>query len=101
LRPPSSRRFVSPSRIAVIYVGLGDKERALDELEKTYEARSWSLLSLKMDNIFDRRRSEPRFIALLKKGGPEQLTARSVYSRTGPQMGFVYLGRRDFSPAAR
>jgi hypothetical protein len=43
----------------------------LEGLEKAYEARSWSLPSLKMDNIFDRLRSEPRFIALPKKGGPD------------------------------
>jgi hypothetical protein len=65
----SSRRFVSPFCTAVIYVGLGDKMRALDGLEKAYEARSWSLLWLKMDKIFDPLRSDPRFIELLKKVG--------------------------------
>jgi hypothetical protein len=36
-------------------------------LEKAYEARDWSLLPLKMERIFDPLRSEPRFIALMKK----------------------------------
>ena len=68
----SSRRSVSPFSTAMIYVGLGDKGRALDGLEKAYEARSWLLLWLKMDRIFDPLRSEPRFIALLKKVGLDQ-----------------------------
>jgi hypothetical protein len=36
-------------------------------LEKAYEARDWELLWLRMDRIFDPLRSEPRFIALMKK----------------------------------
>ena len=63
----SSRRYVPPFSTAIAYLGLGDKVRALDELEKGYEARDWGLLWLKMDRIFDPLRSEPRFIALMKK----------------------------------
>jgi serine/threonine-protein kinase len=63
----SSRRYVPPFSTAIVYLGLGDKVRALDELDKGYEARDWGLLWLKMDRIFDPLRSEPRFIALLKK----------------------------------
>ena len=69
LNQMSSRRFVSPFCIAIIYPGLGDKERALGGLEKAYEARSWWLAYLKVDKIYDPLRSEPRFIALLKKVG--------------------------------
>jgi len=36
-------------------------------LEEAYEARSWLLLHLKMDRMFDPLRPEPRFIALMKK----------------------------------
>jgi len=69
LNQMSSQRFVSPFCTAIIYLGLGDKEWALDGLEKAYEARSQWMLWLKMDRIFDPLRSEPRFIALLKKVG--------------------------------
>jgi TolB-like protein/Tfp pilus assembly protein PilF len=69
LNQTSSRQYVSPYYSAIIYLGLGDKRRALDGLEKSYEARDWLLLLLKMDRIFDPLRSEPRFIALLKKLG--------------------------------
>ena len=67
LNQMSSRRYVSSYYTAIVYLGLGDKRRALDGLEKAYEARDWSLLSLKMERIFDPLRSEPRFIALMKK----------------------------------
>ena len=67
LNQMSSHRFVSPFCSAVIYIGLGDKQRALEGLEKVFEVRSQWLTILKVDKIFDPLRSEPRFIALLKK----------------------------------
>jgi tetratricopeptide (TPR) repeat protein len=66
LNQTSSQRYVSPYLTAIIYLGLGDKRRSLDGLEKAYEERDWFLLSLKMNKAFDPLRSEPRFIALLK-----------------------------------
>ncbi len=69
LNQMSARQFVSPFCIAVIYIGLGDKQRALDGLEKAYEVRSQWIQLLKVDKVFDPLRSEPRFIALLKKVG--------------------------------
>lgn len=53
LNQMSSRRFVSPYCTAQVYLGLGDKRRALEALEKAYEGRSDSLLFLKVDKIFD------------------------------------------------
>ena len=68
LNQMSSRGFVSPFCTAIIYLGLGDKERALDGLENAYEVRSqWLPELLKVDRILDPLRSEPRFIKLLKK----------------------------------
>ena len=69
LNQMSSRRFVSPFCTALVYLGLGDKEWALDGLDKAYEARSQWITRLKVDRMFDPLRSEPRFIALLKKVG--------------------------------
>ena len=62
-----SRRFVSPFCFAIIYLDLGDKRRALDGLEKAYEARSQWLTLLKVDRVFDPLRYDSRFIELLKK----------------------------------
>ncbi len=52
-------------------VGLGEVDEALDWLEKGYEERDIWLTWLKQDPTFDSLRSEPRFIALLKKIGFE------------------------------
>jgi adenylate cyclase len=65
----AARRSASPFCTAVVYLGLGDKQRALDGLEKAYEVRSALLTSIKVDRIYDPLRTEPRFIALLKKIG--------------------------------
>jgi len=65
----SHRRYAPPDCIAIIYLGLGDKDRALEWLRKAYEDRSFSLVFLKVDHMFDPLRSDPRFIALLKKVG--------------------------------
>jgi hypothetical protein len=63
------RRFVSPFCAAIVYLGLGHKQRALDGLEKAYAARSQWMTFLKVDRIFNPLRSEPRFVELLKKVG--------------------------------
>jgi class 3 adenylate cyclase/TolB-like protein/Tfp pilus assembly protein PilF len=55
--------------LAVVYIGMGDRERGLDELERAYTARSQLLTFLGMDRMFDSMRSEPRFVALAKKVG--------------------------------
>ena len=55
--------------IARMYEALGEKEKALDWLEKDYEDRSTWISSLNVDFAWDDIRTEPRFITLLKKVG--------------------------------
>lgn len=52
---------------AAIHVYLGEKERALALLEKSYDERDDSCAMLKVDPIWDSLRAEPRFQALMKK----------------------------------
>ncbi|TVZ59925.1 TolB-like protein [Flavobacteriaceae bacterium MAR_2010_105] len=61
--------FVPPYMIATIYMGLGDKEKALHYLEKDYETGGLGLFfwGLKRDVKFEALRAEPRFIALLNE----------------------------------
>ena len=54
---------------AIIYLGMGEKDRALDYLRKAYDARSYWICMLKVEHIYDPLRSDPRFIALLKRIG--------------------------------
>jgi tetratricopeptide (TPR) repeat protein len=65
----SAHIYVSPAKTATIYAVLGDKRTALDLLEKAYEDRDRNLVWIKVDHNYDSLRSEPRFIALLKKVG--------------------------------
>jgi serine/threonine-protein kinase len=69
LKERSQQTYVQPSLIAVIHVGLGDKNQAFDWLQKAYEDRSAGLLYLKVDPAFDGVRLDPRFIDLLRRVG--------------------------------
>jgi serine/threonine-protein kinase len=65
----SAQRYVSPGAFAVVYLGLGESNQALEWLEKAYDDQDDVCWRLKCDRIFDPIRSEPRFQALLKKVG--------------------------------
>ena len=56
-----------PFNLALVYLGLGDHVRALDNLERALTANSQMMAWIGRDAIFDPLRSEPRFMALMKK----------------------------------
>ena len=59
--------FVPPFNLALVYLGLGDRSRAVDYLEQASAADSQWMMYLKIDRVFDPLRADPRFIALMKK----------------------------------
>ena len=62
LKELDKTRFVSSSSFAVAYLGLGDKEKAIDYLQKSYSSRDYpSLGFIRDDQLFDGIRSDPRF----------------------------------------
>jgi Flp pilus assembly protein TadD len=67
LRKMSRGGEVVPFNLALVYLGLGERTRAIDYLEQAYAASSELLVWLKIDRIYDPLRSEPRFIALMQK----------------------------------
>jgi DNA-binding winged helix-turn-helix (wHTH) protein/TolB-like protein len=68
LREASKHQYVSSFNSATIYLQLGDKNKAIEYLGKTFEERNTnSLFLLKTDKQFDVLRSDPRFIQLLRK----------------------------------
>jgi eukaryotic-like serine/threonine-protein kinase len=67
LRKMSPGGKVAPFNLALVYLGLGDRTRAVEYLEQAYAASSEFLVWLKIDKIYDPLRSEPRFIALMKR----------------------------------
>jgi TolB-like protein/Tfp pilus assembly protein PilF len=59
---------IAPYAWALLYLGLGDKNRALDELETAYQRGDTNyLFILKVDPLFDDLRGQPRFEALVQK----------------------------------
>ncbi|MFX0200829.1 MAG: tetratricopeptide repeat protein [Candidatus Hodarchaeota archaeon] len=68
MKERSKDMYIPSYDIADIYTGLGDKDQAIEWLEKAYEERSITLFHLKHP-IYDILRSDPRFNTLLKKTG--------------------------------
>jgi serine/threonine protein kinase len=60
------QRYVSPYSIALIYIGLGEKDLAFDWLDHAYNERDESYIHLKVDPRLDDLRSDPRFIERLR-----------------------------------
>ena len=62
----AKKQYVSPALRASVYLGLGEKGKALDWIEKAYEDRD-PMLWWKTDQLYDSVRNEPRFLALMEK----------------------------------
>jgi TolB-like protein/DNA-binding winged helix-turn-helix (wHTH) protein/Tfp pilus assembly protein PilF len=65
-------RYVTPAALVNVYIGLGDKEKAFEWLEKAYQERSNYLGYLKVFPIVDPLRPDPRFADLLRRIGLPQ-----------------------------
>jgi len=59
--------YVAPPQLAVIYLGLGDIENALDLLERGFDEKSFWMIYLKADPIYDSLRNHPRFKNLMSR----------------------------------
>jgi TolB-like protein/DNA-binding winged helix-turn-helix (wHTH) protein/Tfp pilus assembly protein PilF len=66
LQRQASTRFVDPALPGFIFIGLGRRNEALTQLEKSVSVHSVALTSLRVLPIYDPLRSDPRFAALLK-----------------------------------
>jgi tetratricopeptide (TPR) repeat protein len=62
----SLQRYVSPYSIALIYIGLGEKELAFEWLDRAYNERDESYIHLKVDPRLDDLRSDTRFTERLQ-----------------------------------
>ncbi len=69
LTAQSKGRYVASYSIAMIYVGLDEKDKAFAWLEKAYQERSWWLIWIRMDAMVDSLRSDSRFIDLMRRIG--------------------------------
>lgn len=61
LRKRGSAQYVSPAAFVEAYMELGDKDHALEWLEKAYQEHSPIMHALKISPMFDPLRGDPRF----------------------------------------
>ena len=70
LQEMSKQKYVPGAFMSVVYIGLGDKEKAFEWLEKSVndrDATAFTSLNLAGSPIFDPLRSDPRFTSLLRR----------------------------------
>jgi DNA-binding winged helix-turn-helix (wHTH) protein/TolB-like protein len=72
LKSLATRRYVSPYFLALIFEALGERPRALSELQKACADRSRSVPFLKVDPMYERLRGDSGFTALLRGAGLTQ-----------------------------
>lgn len=67
LEKSARQKYVAPSTIAIVYVGLGDKDQAFHWLDKALADRDDTLAYLKVDPTYDSLRSDRRWVVLLQR----------------------------------
>jgi TolB-like protein/DNA-binding winged helix-turn-helix (wHTH) protein len=65
----TTKEYVSPAELAILYAGLGDKEEALALLQRAYDEHDLQLKDLRVGLGYDSLRSDPRFHDLLRRVG--------------------------------
>jgi TolB-like protein/Flp pilus assembly protein TadD len=73
LQELSSERFVNPDYIAIVYIGLGENDEAIEWLYRATEARTDWPLFFPVDPVFDSIHSDPRYMELLRSIGLSEL----------------------------
>lgn len=91
----AKERYVPAFSIAMVHLGLGELEEAMQQLERGYEARDVHVVFLPIDAKWDRLRTGPRFTALLERCNFMQtnstLPTESLTSRgSGPLPTFTH-----------
>jgi TolB-like protein/DNA-binding winged helix-turn-helix (wHTH) protein/lipoprotein NlpI len=72
LEAANRKQPIDPSALVVANLCVGNKERALEWLERAYAQHSNAMTTLKVDPVYDPLRSDPRFQELLRKVGLAQ-----------------------------
>ncbi|HYL16795.1 MAG TPA: tetratricopeptide repeat protein [Terriglobales bacterium] len=72
LKEMAKQRYVAPFDVAVVYVGLRDKDQTFKWLQKALEDHSHWVIWLKCDPRFDSIRSDPRYAQVMRYMGLPQ-----------------------------
>ncbi|HZI19316.1 MAG TPA: protein kinase [Pyrinomonadaceae bacterium] len=67
LEEMSNTHYVSPYSVAVVYTGLGDRDRAFEALDHAFAENSDKISLLGVEPILDALRADPRFEVLLQR----------------------------------
>jgi TolB-like protein/Tfp pilus assembly protein PilF len=68
LNQETKERYVSAYGVGLVFLGMGDKNRAMDELERAYrEGDGVDVYNIRIDPMLDDLRGDPRFEALAEK----------------------------------
>jgi DNA-binding winged helix-turn-helix (wHTH) protein/TolB-like protein/Flp pilus assembly protein TadD len=67
LQERAKRQYVPPYDIALIYIGLGEKDKAFAWLEKAYNDHSTEMIYFKVEPLLAPLRSDPRYQDLLRR----------------------------------
>jgi tetratricopeptide (TPR) repeat protein len=65
----STKQYVAPKHIALVYAGLGQKDEMFAWLERAYEDRDISLTFIKVEPRWNEYRADPRFNDLYRRVG--------------------------------
>jgi TolB-like protein/Tfp pilus assembly protein PilF len=68
-RLETSKSYVSPAELAILYAALGELEQAFASLERAYAAHDLQFQYPGVDPAFDSLRSDPRFTDLMRRAG--------------------------------
>ena len=69
LKHPPAGHFVQPYMMAIVSVGLGDKDSTFAWIRKGIDERSEETAYIKVDPIMDPLRSDPRYRDILRRIG--------------------------------
>ena len=84
LNTASTQAYVAPISWVMLYLGIGDTEHAFEWLEKAAEARDVLLCYLKVGPIYDKIRSDRRYLDLLDRVGfGEDVESLRTVTHTG------------------
>jgi TolB-like protein/DNA-binding winged helix-turn-helix (wHTH) protein len=88
----SKRRYVSPYHVALVYVGIGDKDAAFEWLRKALDERARDLVFLNWDDKMTSLRSDSRYAELTRRVGLP--AAASSQRRAEARHGELHLTER-------
>ncbi len=63
----AKENYVPAYSFAMIYNGLGEREEALNYLEKSFQEREAQISFIKVDTRWDEFRTDPRFMEIIKR----------------------------------